>query len=116
MTTIFERVATALTTLNPAVPFALAPYKSTGEQPDQYLAYQLINGTPEAHADDIETERSYDIQVSIFSRGGLVMLPDVDTAMTVAGFQKGPERQLPQDRETGHYGLAKDYSYLQTKE
>lgn len=116
MTTIFQRVSTALATLSPAVPFALAPYKSTGEFPDQYLAYQLLPSAGEMHADDEEKERLYEIQVSIFNRGGLVTLPDVDTAMLAAGFQKGPERQLPQDRGTGHYGLAKDYSYLQTKE
>jgi hypothetical protein len=116
MTTIFERVTTALNTLSPAVPFGLAPYKATGELPDTYLAYQLITGTPEQHADDEERERSYTVQVSIFARAGLVGIPNVDAAMTTAGFHKGPERQLPQDRESGHYGLAKDYQYLQTKE
>jgi hypothetical protein len=113
---IFQQVKAALNTISPAVPFAMAPYKTSGDLPDTYLAYQLITGTPEQHADDEEMERSYSIQISIFSRGGLVSLPDVDTAMTDAGFQKGPERQLPQDRETGHYGLAKDYVYTQTKE
>ena len=52
MTTIFERITTALNTLSPAVPFALAPYKTTGELPDLYLAYQLVDGLPEVHADD----------------------------------------------------------------
>jgi hypothetical protein len=36
----------------------------------------------------------------------------VDTAMLAAGFEKGRERQLPQDPATGHYGLAKEYNYL----
>lgn len=112
MTTIFERVNTALSTINPAVPFAMAPYKSSTTLPDTYLAYQLIDGSPEQAADDAETERSYLVQVSIFSRGGLVTLPDVDTAMTAAGFEKSTERQLPQDQATGHYGLAKDYVYV----
>jgi hypothetical protein len=112
MTTVFERVATALGTISPAVPFSLAPYKSATALPDQYLAYQLIAGTPEQTADDAETERSYLVQVSIFSRTGLVSLPDVDTAMTAAGFEKGSERQLPQDPQTGHYGLAKEYTYI----
>ena len=112
MTTIFERITTALNTLSPTVPFALAPYKTTGELPDLYIAYQLIDGSPEVHADDAETERSYRVQISIYQRSGLVGLPAVDTAMTAAGFQIGPERQLPQDRETGHYGIAKDYLYL----
>jgi hypothetical protein len=111
MTTIFERVESALDTLAP-IPYAAAPYKSTAALPDTYLAYQLIDGSPEQSADDAETERSYLVQVSIYSRGGLVSLPDVDTAMTAAGFEKSNERQLPQDQATGHYGLAKDYVYL----
>jgi hypothetical protein len=113
MTTIYERVETALNTLSPAVAFALAPYKSTGALPDTFLAYQLIDGSPEQHADDAETARSYLIQISIYSRGGLVSIPNVDAAMTTAGFQISNERQLPQDKEAGHYGLAKDYVYLQ---
>ena len=111
MTTIFERVKTALGTLSPSVPFSLAPYKST-TMPETFLAYQLIAGKPEEHADDVEIERFYLVQVSIFSRAGLVVLPDVDTVMTAAGFVKGRERQLPQDPQTGHYGLAKEYTYL----
>jgi hypothetical protein len=111
MTTIFERVKTALSTISPAVPFSLAPYKSTAALPDQYLAYQLIDDSPDQHADDAETERSYLIQVSIFSRSGLVSIPDVDTAMHTAGFEKGRERQLAQDPQTGHYGLAKEYTF-----
>ena len=112
MTTIFERVKTALSTISPAVAHSLAPYKSTTALPDQYLAYQLIVDVPEQHADDAETVRSYLVQVSVFSRAGLVSLPDVDTAMLAAGFIKGRERQLPQDPQTGHYGLAKEYIFV----
>jgi hypothetical protein len=116
MTTIFERVETALGTINPAVPFAMAPYKSSGDLPDQYMAYQMIAGEPEQHADDSETERSYIIQVSVFSHSGLASLPGVDAAMLAAGFEKSSSRSLPQDAGTGHYGLALDYVYLETKE
>ncbi len=112
MTTIFERVQTALNTISPPVAHSLAPYKSTATMPDQYLAYQLIVSVSEQNADDAETERSYLIQVSIFSRAGLVSLPDVDTAMLAAGFEKVRERQLPQDPQTGHYSLAKEYSFV----
>jgi hypothetical protein len=112
MTTVFERVQTALGTLSPPVAHSLAPYKSSAALPDQFVAYQLIDDSPEQHADDAETVRSYLIQVSIFSRTGLVSLPDVDTAMLAAGFVKGRERQLPQDPSTGHYGLAKEYTFV----
>jgi len=115
MTTIFERVTTALNTLSPAVPFALAPYltEAGGDVPDTFIAFQLISGNPEQSADDAETQCSYVVQISIYSRSGLVSLPDVNTAMSAAGFQKSNERQLPKDPETGHFGLAKDYVYLE---
>ena len=111
MTTIFERVETALGTINPAVPFSLAPYKSTSALPDQYITHQLITGTPEQHADNLEVARSYLVQVTIWSKSGLITIPNVDTPMLAAGFKKSDERQLPQDLESKHYGLAKDFTY-----
>jgi hypothetical protein len=60
-----------------------------------------------------ETQRTYRVQVSIYARGGLVALPNVDAAMLAQGFTKGPERQIPYDQETRHFGLAKDYFFLQ---
>ena len=115
MTTIFERVDDALTALSPAVPYALAPYKS-GTLPDTYIVYQLIISPTELHADDREKERSYSIQVTVWDVNGLVNLPDIDTVMSAAGFYKSDQRQLAQDPDTGHYGLATDYVYLETKE
>jgi hypothetical protein len=114
VTTIFEKVSTALATLAP-IPFALGQYLTANgaELPDTFIAYIEVSGNPEQHADNIETQRSYRIQVSIYARAGLVSLPDVDAAMTAAGFTKGPERQLPYDAQTRHFGLAKDYFYQQ---
>lgn len=112
MTTIFERVNNALATLNPAVPFAMDSYLTTGDLPDEYIVYHLITGTPEQHADNAETVRAYRVQVDIMNRNGLVVLPDVDTAMKAAGFRIGPEQPLPKDKDTSHYGLAKDYIYV----
>lgn len=115
MTTIYERTATALGTISPAIPYALDVYltQSGGDLPDTFLVYSLITGDPVAHADNAETHRSYLIQISIFSRAGLVSIPDVNTAMIAAGFIKSSERQLPYDPETRHFGLAKDFIYLE---
>lgn len=115
MTTIFERVKSAMDTLSPSVPHALAPYKG-GTLPDTYIVYQLISGTAEQHADNAETERSYTVQVTTWSKAGLINLPNVNAAMRAAGFQVSGERQLPQDQATGHYGLATDFLYLESKE
>lgn len=114
MTTIFERVKTALDTLSPAIPYALGQYitSSGGELPDTFITYIEVSGVPEQHADNAETYCTYRVQVSIYARAGLVSLPNVDTAMLAAGFTKGPERQLPYDKETRHFGLAKDYYYM----
>lgn len=110
--TIFERVKNALATLSPAVPNSLAPYIST-TLPNTYITYQLIDGSPTQHADDVETERDYLMQVTIWDRTGLAVLPDVDGAMKTAGFEKGRERQMPKDPKTGHFGLAIEFTYLQ---
>ena len=107
MTTIFERVDDALTAVTPSIPYAMGSFKGT--LPDQYVVYQLIVSPAEQHADDQETERSNLVQVTIWSRTGLVSIPDVDTPMKAAGFIKSNERQLPQNPSTGHYGLAKEF-------
>lgn len=110
MTTIFERTQTALETLA-GVPVSLAPRQGT--LPDLFVVHQLIYSPPEQHADDAETLRSYLVQVTVWSRSGLVSLPNVDGAMLAAGFIKRGQRQLPKDAESGHYGLATDFVYLE---
>jgi hypothetical protein len=112
MTSIFKRVDDAMETLSPTVAYALAPY--LGTLPDTFITYQLIDGTPEQNADNAETLRVYRVQVSICSKSGLDSLPNVDTAMTAAGFEKSTERQLPKAEDSGHYILAKDYVYVES--
>lgn len=111
MTTIFERVDDALSALSPAVPYGMDVYLGN-PLPDTYIVYTLISGVPEQHADNAETVRSYRVQVSILSASGLAVLPDVDSVMIAAGFQRGPERALPKENNTRHYCLAKDYFYV----
>jgi hypothetical protein len=113
MTTIFERVETALNTLAP-VPNAMGRMiMASGDLPDTYLAYSVIDSSPDQHFDDQEASRDHLVQVTIYSRAGLVNIPNVDGAMTAAGFTKGNFRQLPRDAQSGHYGLAKDYHYYE---
>lgn len=114
MTTIFERTETALGTISPAVPFSSAPYKGT--LPNAYITHQLINSSPEQHADNEETERSYTMQLTLWDKTNIPSATQVDSAMKAAGFEKGDVRQLPQDAQTHHYGLAVEYVYFETKE
>lgn len=113
MTTIFERAASALATLS--VPYAnQVELTATGSDlPDLYLVYFLVSAPPILHADNTERLRANRVQVSIYSRSGLVSLPDVDSAMVAAGFDRAGKYQLPYSRETKHFGLALDYIFLE---
>lgn len=114
MTTIFERVETALGTVSPAINYAAAPYK--GDLPSVYVTHQLINSPPEQHADNAETERSYTMQLNFWDKAGIPSTTSVDAAMKAAGFQKSDVRQLPQDPQTHHYGLAVEFVYIESQE
>lgn len=113
---IYEIVATALSTLG--VPFSLIKKENaTGSSlPDLFIEYHVPVSTPESFADDAEKERSYLVQVNVWNRDGLVSLPDVDSAMIAQGFVPGPRTELPYSEETKHFGLAYEYRYLETKE
>lgn len=113
MTTIFERVETALAGLS--VPAKNQVFVSPSGQPlpDTYLVYFLVSAPPRQHADDAETLRTNRVQVSVYSRAGLNSLPDVDGAMVAAGFARASKVQLPYNRETRHYGLALDFTFLE---
>jgi len=114
MTTIFERVEAALGTISPAVNYAAAPYKGT--LPNAFITHQLINSPAEQHADGEETERSYTVQLSLWDKAGIPSTTSVDAAMKAAGFHKGDVRQLPQDPQTHHYGLAVEFVYIESQE
>lgn len=112
---IWELVATALAALG--VPYAADTDRSVlGDPlPDLFLVYFLISGAPALHADNIEFERVYHVQISLFSRSGLLNLPDTDTAMLAQGFQFAGETHIPFTPATGHYGLAREYTILLNK-
>lgn len=113
MTTIFERIETALNTLSPVTNAMGRMLTASGDLPAQFLVYNVIDTSPALHLDDEEVAREYLVQVSIFSRAGLAVIPDVDTAMLAAGFTRGSWRQLPQDAQSGHYHLSKDFHYYE---
>jgi hypothetical protein len=111
--TIWERVRAALLAL--AVPMAASDYiVATGSAlPDLYLVYFQVSGVGEQHADDVEISRSKRVQISIYSRAGLISLPDITSAMVAAGFTPGPDREIPYNSLTRHYGWAKDFFFLE---
>jgi hypothetical protein len=107
--TIWEQVETALTPLN--TPMAANRYivATNAALPDLYIVYQLVSSPPEQHADNVERERSYRVQVTAWSRTGLVGLPNISGAMVAAGFMAGPKRELPYSETTRHFGLVMEF-------
>lgn len=116
MTTVLERVKTALTALSPAVPFAYEKYLTANgaDLPDAFLVYFDADDAGAQHADNVETHRLWRIQVSYYSRAGAPSFDNVDAVMTAAGFTKGPGGKLPRDEQTRHFGRRRDYYYLDT--
>ncbi|MEN6522361.1 MAG: hypothetical protein ABFD14_01420 [Anaerolineaceae bacterium] len=114
MTAIWERTHTALLGLHVPIAANVLMLASGVSWPDVYIAYQLITSSGEQHANNLETCRSLTMQVTVYSRNGLINLPDVTNAMLQAGFTKGAERELPYSSETKHYGLAMDFYFLET--
>jgi hypothetical protein len=113
---VFERVKTALQPLG--VPFATDQYlvESGDELPDLFLVYSLVSSPPLQHAEDKETMRTNRVQVSIYNRNGLTSLPNVDGAMTAAGFQRGPRTKVPYNPATRHFGLALEFVEIEESE
>jgi len=82
--------------------------------PDQFLTYQMISDPPAQHADNLESLRTYRMQVSVYSRSGMASLPaQVEAAMLAAGFMRMEGRDLPYNQQTRHFGVALDFSYLE---
>ena len=112
--TIWERITTALATLN--LPMALDQFVvEAGEFPNAYLVYFLVDAPPQQWADDRERLRTYKIQVNYFCKTGLLNMPDIDGVMLAAGFTKGNLIPIPRD-DSGFYGLGTEYLYQESEE
>ena len=112
MTTIYERIYSALSTLG--VPVAAdANRAALGDPlPDIFIVFSEISAVPAQAGDDDERERVHYVRVSVFSRDGLVTAPDTDSVMSAAGSRFTGETPIPYDDETLHYGGARDYMIL----
>jgi len=109
---VWSETYTALSPLGWPLAEGVLLSASGAELPDQYLVYFLVSAPPIQHADNAETLRNFRMQVSAYSRSGLHGLPDIDAAMVAAGFTRGPQRELPYNQLTRHFGLALEYVYL----
>ncbi len=115
MSTIWEMTYTVLSGLG--VQVAADQYLAAtpaADLPDTYMTYEVIDLMPLEHADDAATLSQETVQVNIWSRAGLVGLPDVIGAMTSAGFMFSSGRELDYDPDGRHYGIAFDFEYVRS--
>jgi len=117
MTSIFQRVAGALGTLSPAVPYRAEVFltDSGDDLPDLFITYSLISAPPVLSADNAETLRTYRVQITINARAGLLSLPLVKQAMVAADFIPSAFRQLPFDPVSRHFRMAQDYIFIENQ-
>lgn len=114
--TIQARVMAALASLG----LRAEPVKlilGSGEAlPDMHITFQVISAAPEAHAEDREIARAHLVQVNLWSQNGFEAFPDVEGAMSAAGFLFQGGRDMELDEETGHYGQSMDFLFYEEKE
>lgn len=84
--------------------------------PDKYLTFQVISTAPDKHAEDREIARAHLVQVNLWSRKGFEAFPDVEGAMSAAGFLFQGGRDMEFDNDTGHYGQSMDFLFYEEKE
>lgn len=114
MTTIWQRVTDALSGLGIPVHNARL-IAEAAELPEKYITFQVIAAAPEDFVDDREISRNHLVQLNMWSTPGFESFPDVEAAMSAAGFAFQAERDM--DRaETGHYGQSKDFLFVEDKE
>ena len=111
--TIWERVLSTLTSLGLPLAANAMIVASESERPDAYIVYFVVTDAAVQHADNLETHRSTTVQVTYYDRAGLAGMPDINGAMTAAGFMAGSRRELPYNQQTRHYGYALDFVYVE---
>jgi hypothetical protein len=115
MTTIWERLTTALTSLGlPMAASVWIPANDT-DIPAQYLVYMEISGVGQQFSDNLEKNRLHHIQISYYSRNGFsgANLTALNGAMQTAGFTKGPTHDLPYNSDSRLFGLALEFNFLE---
>jgi hypothetical protein len=115
VTTIFEKVEAALNALSPAVPWMYKQYltASGAALPDTYLVYSLVSSPAQEHADDVESLRTYTVQVSTYKVSSMVGRPGVEAVMVSAGFMAGNQRETSNYPDSTHFGLSQEFTYLE---
>lgn len=91
-------------------------YGQNEKLPETHITYFVLNQANESHADNLPTSRTSRVQVSLYSKKpALVQQADsvLRAALLAGGFLRAGGRNLPFDKETGHYGYVSTYNYFE---
>ena len=115
MTTIWERVFSALTPLGWPISQDVRLAADGADIPDQYLVYTLITGVGQEFADNQEENLLHHVQVSWFSKNAFsgASLTALLGAMKTAGFTKGPITSMPYNNNARLFCLALEFYFLE---
>ena len=86
--------------------------------PETHITYQLVEDADAAHYDNIPAGKSSRIQLTLYSKDPAVKQSADSTLRSVlvpAGFMRVSGRDLPYEKETGHYAYTSDYRYYESE-
>ena len=94
-------------------------YASNEKLPETHITYQLIDAPPGSHADNLPINTIPRIQLAFYSKKPAIKQAAdglLKSVMLPAGFMRASGRDLPFDKETGHYGFTSDYIIYQEED
>lgn len=94
-------------------------YAATETLPETFCTYQVIDQTDKSHADNRPASMTSTVLVSLYSRRpAIIQRADqmLRAAMISAGFLRAGGRNMPLDRDTGHYGYVSTYNFYDSEE
>lgn len=94
------------------------PDPETGQLPDQFIVYFLVDDEGKTWADGVETSHEPRMQVSFYTRkkSDMLTVPDeIEQAIVAAGFTRGPVGHIPYQPDTGNYGWRRDFYFYERR-
>ena len=87
--------------------------------PETMITYQLVDDPDSSHYENIPTSKIPRFQVVLYTKNPAIKQSADKTLRSVllpAGFMRASGRDLPFNKDTGHYGYVSDYRYFETEE
>lgn len=87
--------------------------------PETFITYQVIDSPNNSFADNKPTSITTRVQLAFYSLKPVLKQSANETFKSVmipAGFLRASGRDLPFNKDTGHYGYTSDYNFYESEE